>query len=74
MSLVTDRGAALSSLTNPFIRNTFAYRKGGGGEAVIRYLISLTFVNPPPLLCLRTREESEQGLFGERLKFNLKHP
>lgn len=48
MKLVTDQGAALRSLTKSFIRITFAHRKGDGGETVIHYLISLTFVNPPP--------------------------
>lgn len=59
MRLVTDQGAALSSLTKSFIRITFAHRKKEGGKAVMHYLISLTFVNPPPLLHLRTRKESE---------------
>lgn len=58
-SLLPDQGAELSLLTKSFIRVTFAHRKGEGGDAVIHYLISLTFVNPPPLLCLRIRKESE---------------
>lgn len=71
MKHVADQGAALRSLTKSLIRITFAHRKGEGREAVIHYLISLTFVSPPPLLYLRTRKKSEQGLFGEGLKSNL---